>query len=433
MTIKGIISRKRDGGSMSNDEIDFFISQLTNGKIPEYQTAALLMAIYQHGMQTEELSHFTLAMTSSGSILKLDHIDGTKVDKHSTGGVGDKTTLVVGPMVAAAGVIVTKLSGKGLAHTGGTLDKLSVFPGLRFDLSLDEFSSVVEKVGLAISGQTEELVPADKMLYALRDATATVASLPLIASSIMSKKIAGGADAIILDVKVGSGSSCQTRQEAQDLAETMVHIGNSLGRRTQAILSSMYQPLGNTVGNALEVKEAIETLQGSGPRDLLSLSLQIGTIMLEMAGITIDRQEAIALLDHQIKSGAALKKWGEMIEAQGGDSALLSQPEKLSIARFQVDWKATASGFISRLDAHTIGEAAMMAGAGRLTKDGPIDLSAGVILHKKLGDEVSHADPILSILGSDIRKLEEALKLIPCAIEIGINLPSVDPIVIKEL
>ncbi len=419
MNIKKIIAKKRDCLKLEKSEIDYFIAELVAGNIPDYQITAMLMAIYINGMEPKELSHFTSAMATSGSVLDLQAIQRIKVDKHSTGGVGDKTTLIVAPMVAAAGACVAKLSGKGLAHTGGTLDKLSVFPGFRTDLSLVEFESVVSKTGLVISGQTDELVPADKILYSLRDATCTVTSLPLIASSIMSKKIAGGADAILLDVKVGSGASTRSQDQAYTLANTMIRIGKSLNRRTHAILSSMDQPLGYTVGNALEVSEAIDTLMGNGPKDVLSLSLQVGSIMLEMAGICTDRQEAIELLDTQIKTGAAMEKWAEMIEAQGGDASLLAQPEQLRRAPHQSDLKASETGFVSRMDARVIGEAAMLAGAGRKEKNDQIDLQAGVILHKKIADPVVAGETVFTILSVDPKKLHFAATHLQTAIAVS--------------
>lgn len=433
MSIKKIIARKRDSLKLENNEIDHFIAELVAGKIPDYQVTAMLMAIYINGMEPTELSHFTSAMAASGSVVNLQAIKGVKVDKHSTGGVGDKTSLIVVPMVAAAGGCIAKLSGKGLAHTGGTIDKLSVFPGFRSDLSLTQFVSVVSKTGLAISGQTDELVPADKILYSLRDATATVTSLPLIASSIMSKKIAGGADAILLDVKVGSGASTRSKDQAYTLAKTMIAIGQSLNRRTHAILSSMDQPLGYTVGNALEVSEAIDTLNGNGPKDLLSLSLQIGTIMLEMAGICDDRQEAIELLDEQIKTGAALQKLAEMIEAQGGNASLLANPDPLRQAPHQLDLKAEKSGIVSKMDARIIGEAAMYAGAGRQDKNDRIDLQAGVVLHKKIGDSISAGEIVFTILSTDPNKLQLAAAQLPTAVELSEGPVEPPPVVLDEI
>ena len=348
MRIYDLIEKKRDGHVLSNEEIDYVIKGYTDGSIPDYQMSALLMAIYFRGMNEEETLHLTMAMRDSGDVLDLSEIKGVKVDKHSTGGVGDKTTLVVGPMVAACGVPVAKMSGRGLGHTGGTIDKLESFPGYRVSIPEDVFISNVNEIKIAVAGQTANLAPADKKIYALRDVTATVDNISLIASSIMSKKLASGADAIVLDVKTGSGAFMKEEKDAILLAQEMVNIGNGAGKNTIAIITDMDQPLGHAVGNALEVREAIDTLRGEGPDDLLELSYVLGSYMLKAAGVADDLEEAREKLENSVKNGNALKKLAELVKAQGGDETYVYNPDKLVKSSIIVDVNSEVSGYVKK-------------------------------------------------------------------------------------
>ncbi len=392
MRMVDIIEKKRDGKVLSDEEIKFFIKGYVDGSIPDYQASALAMAIYYKGMNVKEITCLTDCMMHSGDVIDLSSIKGVKVDKHSTGGVGDKTSLVLGPMVAACGAKVAKMSGRGLGHTGGTLDKMESIPGMKIAIPQEQFIKQVNDIGLAIVGQTGHLVPADKKLYALRDVTATVESIPLIASSVMSKKLASGGDAILLDVKFGSGAFMKTLESAQELARTMVGIGDGLGRDTRAILTDMDQPLGLAVGNSLEVKEAIATLNGHGPHDLVELCLEAGSIMLEQAHIIKDKKEGRKLLEEVIKNGKALQKLEAMVKAQGGDSSYVKDPSKFPLAKHIIEVKASQDGYVKRIDSLEIGESAMRLGAGRETMQDVIDMSAGIVLNKKVGDHVKKGE-----------------------------------------
>lgn len=388
MRMYDIICKKRDGFALTKQEIQFWIKGVSEGNIPDYQTSSLLMAIVLKGMNKEETAALTLAMMHSGDVIDLSAIDGVKVDKHSTGGVGDKTSLIIGPLVASFGVKVAKMSGRGLGHTGGTLDKLEAVPGTKIEIERSAFIQQVNEIGCAIIGQSGHLVPADKKLYALRDVTGTVESIPLIASSIMSKKLASGSDTILLDVKFGSGAFMKTLEDAQTLAKAMVEIGKSLNRDTRAILTDMDQPLGYAVGNALEVVEAVKTLQGQGPSDLTTLCLEACAIMLEQAGAVKDAKDALPALEEKIKNGEALAKLAEMIKAQGGDESYILHPEKFVQSKNMFEVLATTDGYISHIDSLAIGIASMKLGGGRETYEDVIDMSAGIVLNKKVGEEV---------------------------------------------
>ena len=392
MRMVDIITKKRDGNELTDKEIQFFVKGYVDGKIPDYQVSALLMAILFRGMTDREIVTLTDLMEHSGDVIDLSSIPGKKVDKHSTGGVGDKTSLALGPMVAACGAVVAKMSGRGLGHTGGTLDKLESIPGMNVFLKEEKFIEILKKNGVAIAGQTGTLVPADKKLYALRDVTGTVESIPLIASSVMSKKLASGSDCILLDVKFGNGAFMKTREDAQKLAKIMCAIGNSLYRDTRAVLTSMEQPLGFAVGNSLEVKEAIDTLHGKGPRDFQDLCYQSGAIMLEQAGIVKNEEEGLKMLHKVIEDGSAFEKLRQMVIAQGGDVSYIDHPEKFEVSKNIIEIKATKAGYIRQIEALSIGENAMRLGAGRETFDDVIDMSAGIVLAKKVGDQVKVGD-----------------------------------------
>ncbi|WAE40227.1 pyrimidine-nucleoside phosphorylase [Staphylococcus pasteuri] len=397
MRMIDIIEKKRDGYALTKEEIEFFIKGYTNGDIPDYQASSLAMAIFFQDMTEEERANLTMAMVNSGDVIDLSNIDGIKVDKHSTGGVGDTTTLVLAPLVASVGVPVAKMSGRGLGHTGGTIDKLESAKGFHVELSEDEFVKLVNENQVAVMGQSGNLTPADKKLYALRDVTGTVNSIPLIASSIMSKKIAAGADAIVLDVKTGSGAFMKTIEDAEALAHAMVRIGNNVGRNTMAIISDMSQPLGNAIGNGLELKEAIETLKGQGPDDLTELVLTLGSQMVVLAKQASTLDEAREYLTQSIESGKALEKFKSFISNQGGDASIVDHPENLANAKFKIDYAAKQDGYITEMIANEIGVASMMLGAGRQTKEDVIDLSVGIVLNKKVGDKVKAGESILTI------------------------------------
>lgn len=397
MRIVDIIEKKRDGGELSTEEIQFFITNYTNGSIPDYQASALLMAIYFQGMTSKECADLTTAMIYSGDTVDLSAIKGIKVDKHSTGGVGDTTTIVLAPLVAALDVPVAKMSGRGLGHTGGTNDKFEAIPGFKIELTKEEFINQVNTKGVAVIGQSGNLTPADKKLYALRDVTGSVNSIPLIASSIMSKKLAAGADAIVLDVKTGDGAFMKTDEESEKLAQEMVNIGNNIGRRTMAIISDMSQPLGFAIGNALEVKEAIDTLKGQGPADLTELVLTLGSQMVVLAGKAANLDEARVKLQDVIANGKALEKLKVLITAQGGDSSVVDHPEKLAQAPYQVELLAPKSGYVAKIIADKVGIIAMQLGAGRETKDDIVDPAVGLVLHKKVGDKVAQGESLLTI------------------------------------
>lgn len=397
MRMVDIIEKKRDGQELTTAEINFFIEGYTKGEIPDYQASALAMAIYFQDMNDRERADLTRAMVESGDTIDLSAIDDVKVDKHSTGGVGDTTTLVLAPLVASLGVPVAKMSGRGLGHTGGTIDKLESIAGFHVELTREQFIDLVNRDKVAVIGQSGNLTPADKKLYALRDVTGTVNSIPLIASSIMSKKIAAGADAIVLDVKTGDGAFMKTQEDAEELAHAMVRIGNHVGRKTIAIISDMSQPLGFAIGNALEVKEAIETLQGKGPKDLTELVLTLGSQMVILAGKAKTSEEAKEMLLDAIHSGKALAKFKEFLANQGGDASIVDDLTKLPQAKYKIELPAKQSGYISRMVADEIGVASMILGAGRATKEDVIDLAVGLVLHKKVGDKVEEGESILTI------------------------------------
>ena len=417
MRMVDIIEKKRDGQILTKEEIEFFIEGYTNGDIPDYQASSLAMAIFFQDMNEEERAALTMAMVNSGDVIDLSKINGIKVDKHSTGGVGDTTTLVLAPLVAAVGVPVAKMSGRGLGHTGGTIDKLESIDGFHVEISEADFIKLVNENQVAVIGQTGNLTPADKKLYALRDVTGTVNSIPLIASSIMSKKIAAGADAIVLDVKTGNGAFMKTLEDAEDLAHAMVSIGNNVGRNTMAIISDMSQPLGRAIGNALELKEAIDTLNGQGPEDLTELVLTLGSQMVVLAERANTLEEARQLLNEAIENGSALDKFKTFLENQGGDASVVNLPELLPTAEYQIDYKAKSSGVVSELIANEIGVASMMLGAGRQTKEDDIDLSVGIVLNKKVGDNVNEGESLLTIhsnrenVDDVIKKLDESIEI----------------------
>lgn len=410
MRMYDIIQHKRDNKELSCEEIQFFVQEYTAGNIPDYQAAALAMAIFFNGMTPEETAELTLAMAHSGDVMDLSPIKGVKVDKHSTGGVGDKTSLVLGPMVAALGVPVAKMSGRGLGHTGGTIDKLESFPGFQTGIPEQEFFDNVNRIGIAIAGQTGNLAPADKKLYALRDVTATVESIPLIASSIMSKKIAAGADVIVLDVKVGSGAFMKDEESAVKLADTMVRIGDAVGKKTMAVVSDMDEPLGFAVGNALEVKEAIDTLAGNGPQDLYELCLELGSHMVAGAGKAQNCAEAKEMLAGTIKDGSALKKLAELVEAQGGNPEAVYDTELLPKASIEYEYRADTEGYVSRIVCDIVGTSAMVLGGGRENKDSVIDLSVGIVLEAKKGAYVHKGDVLARFYANDENKLSDAIK-----------------------
>ncbi|PGP67757.1 pyrimidine-nucleoside phosphorylase [Bacillus cereus] len=397
MRMVDIIAKKRDGKELTTEEIKFFINGYTDGNIPDYQVSALAMAIFFKDMTDRERADLTMAMVESGETIDLSAIEGIKVDKHSTGGVGDTTTLVLGPLVAALDVPVAKMSGRGLGHTGGTIDKLEAVEGFHVEITKEQFIDIVNRDKVAVIGQTGNLTPADKKIYALRDVTGTVNSIPLIASSIMSKKIAAGADAIVLDVKTGAGAFMKTEEDAKELAHAMVRIGNNVGRQTMAVISDMSQPLGFAIGNALEVKEAIDTLKGEGPEDLTELVLVLGSQMVVLAKKANTLEEAREMLIEVMKNGKATEKFKEFLSNQGGDSSIVDNPEKMPQAKYVIDVPAKTSGVISNIVADEIGIAAMLLGAGRATKEDEIDLAVGLMLRKKVGDAVKEGEPFVTI------------------------------------
>ena len=418
MRMYDLIMKKKQGQPLTKEEISFMIEGFTKGEIPDYQMSAMMMAICFQGMNEEETLQLTLAMRDSGDVLSLSAIDGIKVDKHSTGGVGDKTSLVLAPMVSALGIPVAKMSGRGLGHTGGTIDKLECFPGFSTSLTEEQFYENVNKIKMAIVGQTANLAPADKKLYALRDVTATVDQLSLIASSIMSKKLAAGADAIVLDVKTGNGAFMKTEEDAFALAEEMVKIGKNAGKKMAAVITDMDQPLGNAVGNVLEVKEAILSLNGLGPKDLMEVVYALGSQMVLLAGKAETEEEARKLLEGTIKDKTALDKFAEFVEAQGADKRLVYQPEVLPSAGIILGVMNTEEGYVSRIKAEDIGLASLALGGGRLTKESEIDLTVGVLLNKKRGDMVRMGDTLATIYANDMEKAKEAYAKIVCAYEI---------------
>ena len=396
MRMVDLIIKKRTKQELTKEEIDFIISNYTNNNIPDYQMSRFAMAVLFNGMTSEETAYLTNAMMYSGDVIDLSAIQGIKVDKHSTGGVGDKTSLVLGPLVASLGAKVAKMSGRGLGHTGGTLDKMESIPGVSIEMSEEAFIKQVNECGIAIMGQTSELVPADKKLYSLRDVTGTVESLPLIASSIMSKKLATGSDSICLDVKIGSGAFCKTLEDARTLARAMVEIGTHLNRDTKAIISDMDQPLGFAIGNILEVKEAVNTLKGNGPKDLVDLCLEAGSIMLVQAKLYKTKEDALNALNEVLNNGKAFEKLKEFIKYQGGDVSYLDDLDKFDKAKYEYKIYSDIDGYVKNIVALDLGVAAMKLGAGRATKEDVIDYSAGLILNKKVGDKVSKGELLIT-------------------------------------
>ncbi|WP_153732256.1 pyrimidine-nucleoside phosphorylase [Sporosarcina obsidiansis] len=428
MRMVDVIAKKRDGEVLSKEEIEFFVNGYTDGSIPDYQASAFLMAIYFQKMTTEEQGYLTMAMAESGDQIDLSAIDGVKVDKHSTGGVGDTTTLILAPLVAACGVPVAKMSGRGLGHTGGTLDKLEAIKGFHVEISTEQFIQQVNDLKIAVIGQSGNLTPADKKLYALRDVTATVDSIPLIASSIMSKKLAAGADAIVLDVKTGAGAFMKTLEDSRQLADAMVAIGNEVGRNTSAVISDMSQPLGFAIGNAVEVKEAIDTLQGKGPADLTELCLVLGSKMILAAGRAETESDARTQLQKVMDNGDALRLFGELIKAQGGNPEVIDNTDLLPKAQYQIEVPARKSGYISKIDADEVGVAAMLLGAGRATKEDVIDLAVGIMLRKKIGDYVEVGEA-LAILHTNQQQADESINLLQEHIHISIEKIDAPPLI----
>lgn len=410
MNMYDIIYKKREGGILDQDEIEFFVNGYTEGSIPDYQAAALLMAIFFRKMNKEETYALTTSMKNSGDIVDLSGIEGVKVDKHSTGGVGDKTTLIVGPLAAACGVPIAKMSGRGLGFTGGTVDKMESIPGFRTTLEAEEFISLVNRVGLSVIGQTAHIAPADKKLYALRDVTATVDNLSLITSSIMSKKLASGSDAIVLDVKCGSGAFMERFEDACELGELMVEIGKADGKKTIAVITDMSQPLGLAVGNSLEVIEAIETLKGNGPKDITELSLALASYMIYAGEKADSPEEGLKAAREALESGRALNKLAEFIAGQSGDARVINDHTRFPQPSCCSEIRSPADGYVDSIDARSIGLASQHSGAGRATKEDSIDLSAGILLHKKVGDSVRKGDLLATVHGNDRARTERGAK-----------------------
>lgn len=433
MRMYDIIHKKREGGELTREELRFFVQGFTRGEIPDYQASALLMAIFFRGMTRRETGDLTLEMAGSGDRVDLSALPGVKVDKHSTGGVGDKTSLIIGPIAAACGVTIAKMSGRGLGHTGGTVDKLESIPGLRTDIPRQEFFDIVKRTGLSIIGQSGNLCPADKKLYALRDVTATVESLPLIASSIMSKKIAAGADAILLDVKVGSGAFMKTLEDSRALAREMVRIGSQVGRQTVALITDMDMPLGRKIGNALEVQEAVEVLSGKGDHRLRSLCLELSANMVYLGRQAETMEEARAKAVEAVRSGGALEKLRRMVEAQGGDPSYITNPEKFTISPACVEIAAPQGGYITRLDAEGCGLAAVELGAGRETKESSIDPGAGIVLLKNKGDRVEKGQPIARLYAQSKALCRRGEERFFQALEVGPQAPQTGPMILDRV
>jgi pyrimidine-nucleoside phosphorylase len=428
-----LIIKKRNGLKLTENDIKFMIEKYNEGKIPDYQMSAMLMAIYFKGMNNSEIRYLTKAMIDSGKIIDLSSIPGIKVDKHSTGGVGDTTTLALAPMVAAAGVKVAKMSGRGLGHTGGTIDKLESIEGFKTELSLNKFIKIVKKVGVSIISSTSDLVPADKKLYALRDVTGTVDSIPLIVSSIMSKKLAAGADAIVLDITTGSGAFMREYKDALKLGKIMVDIGLEFKKEIIGVVSNMDEPLGFAIGNSLEVKEAIEILKNKGPEDLRRLCLVLGSYMLKLGRVTKTYQEGKNKLEKILKNGLALNKFKEMIIAQGGNSGIIDNPELLPLAKHCTKIKANKSGYIQKIDSRLVGESAMLLGAGREEKESKIDLSVGIVLKKKVGNRININEDLADVHYNDSEKLKEAKKKLLSSFIIGNIKPVKLPLILATI
>ena len=432
MRMYDIIQKKRDGGVLTDAEIRWFIEGYSKGEIPDYQAAALCMAIYFQGMTVEETASLTFAVRDSGERLDFSDIHGLRVDKHSTGGVGDKTSLVVTPIVASLGVKVAKMSGRGLGHTGGTIDKLEAIPGFCTDLPIEKFKDIVNDIGIAIVGQNAELAPADKLLYALRDVTATVDSLPLIVSSIMGKKLAADDDCIVLDVKTGSGSFMKTAEKSRELAAQMVEIGKRAGKRVRALITDMDRPLGFAIGNTLEVIEAIQTLQGKGPEDLTELCIALSAHILSLAEKG-DLPACEKMAREAIENGTALEKLAQMVKAQGGDEQCIYNPELFEKAKYSYEVKAEESGFVTGVDTESYGVASLLLGAGRNTKEDIIDFTAGIILHKKTGDKVAVGDTIATLYSSKEGVFPASAKKLLSATKIGKTAPMDEPLILDVI
>lgn len=428
-----VIRKKRDGRALSPAEIDWMVRGIATGEVADYQWAALLMAVIFRGMSGDETTALTDAMMRSGLVVDLSSIPGPKVDKHSTGGVGDKTSLILAPIAAAAGVLVPMVSGRGLGHTGGTLDKLESIPGFNVNLDLDRYKAVLKACGLVLIGQTAEIAPADKRLYALRDATATVESIPLISASIMSKKLAEGIDGLVLDVKTGDGAFMERLDDSRTLAETMCAIGRGLGKRMRALITRMDQPLGRAVGNAVEVVECVECLRGGGPADLVDLSIELAAEMVLMAGCAGTLDEARAVCRRKVADGSALERFRRLVEAQGGDPRAVDDPKRLPQARERVEIPAPRGGFVSSLSARPIGFATMRLGAGRTRVDSMIDPAVGAILHKKIGDRVEANEPLCTVLVNDTSARDEAVAAIRDAYTIGDDAVTVPDLIVERL
>ena len=429
----GLIKKKRDGKELKQEDLAYIIEGFLSGEIPDYQISAFMMAVYFKGMTDTETAILTDLMMRSGDLIDLKEIKGIKVDKHSTGGVGDKTTLVLAPLVAAAGVPVAKMSGRGLGHTGGTLDKLESIKGLSVDMPQEQFIDLIKNHNIAICGQNAQLVPADKKLYALRDVTATVNNLSLITSSIMSKKLACGADAIVIDIKVGSGAYMKDVAEAEELANMMIRIGSKMGRAVRVVISAMEEPLGYAVGNSTEVIEAIETLQGNGPKDLTDLCLELGSHMLVLAKVAKNAEEGVKQLKALIDSGAALNKFKEFVQAQGGDVQMVEKPEFLPKSSYEFIYKSPENGYIKQLNALDIGLASVKLGAGRETQDSVIDHGAGILLKKKIGDSVKKGEALAVLYSSKEDNFAKATALLNSAFTISNEAPEKAPLILKTI
>ena len=428
-----IIRKKRDGHPLSSDEIAWMIAGLASGEVSDYQWSALLMAIYFRGMNDDETASLTMEMMRSGTIVDLSSVPGRKIDKHSTGGVGDKTSLILAPIAAAVGLRVPMVSGRGLGHTGGTLDKLESIPGFRVDLDLRRYQEVIRACGLVMIGQTAEIAPADKRLYALRDATSTVESIPLISASIMSKKLAEGIDGLVLDVKTGNGAFMERLDDARKLAETMCAIGRDLGKRMRALITRMDQPLGLAVGNALEVVECLNSLQGTGPGDLTGLSIELAAEMVLMGELASDLDEARELCERTIRDGSAFAKFQEMVELQGGDPRSLDDLSLLPTAKTRLDVPAERGGYVQRLDARPLGHATMLLGAGRARVESTIDPAVGIVLNKKVGDHVEEGEPLCTVHLNDPAGLNTILNMITSAYAIEDGKAAVSPLIVERL
>lgn len=431
MRMVDLIIKKKHGETLTEEEIKFIVSGFVDGSIPDYQMSAFMMAVCFNGMNNDEIAKLTMAMTYSGDVMDLSDIDGVKVDKHSTGGVGDTTTIVIAPLVAACGGVVAKMSGRGLAHSGGTLDKLEAIPGMNISLDIDTFKSIVRKTGVCVMGQTGDLVPADKLMYALRDVTGTVDSIPLIASSVMSKKIAAGADAIVLDVKCGAGAFMQTYEEARKLAKIMVDIGEKVGRRTVAVITDMNQPLGMAIGNGLETKEAIELLSGKVPAGdpLYEVCMLLASHMLHISGRADTVEAGRAMAEQAVANGAGLEKLRAMIALQGGDVSVIEHPENMCNVKKLIPVTLGRGGYISRLNALDIGMASLVLGAGRTKKTDPIDPAVGLVMHKRQGDSIQADEPVATLYVNDETRVEEAIQYIKDAVTVSEKAPESAPIV----